>query len=91
MENFDLRKIEDLLKHFYNLTNIKICIYDSDENEICYYPEKLSKFCSLLRTNPAMDQLCQKCDKYAFSQCKKTREHFFIVATPDFKNVYPRF
>lgn len=76
MENYDLQKLQDLLKHFYILANIKICIYDNRANELCFYPEKLSPFCALLRTIPEMDERCKACDNYAFSKCKKTHEQY---------------
>lgn len=76
MKNYNLEKMQELLRHFYNLTNIKICIYDNAENELCFYPEKLSPFCSLLRTNPQMSERCKNCDQQAFYTCKKTREQY---------------
>ena len=39
MESYDLKKMQELLHDFYYLTKIKICIYDSAENELCFYPE----------------------------------------------------
>lgn len=72
MKQYDLSKIESLLYDFYNLTGIKICIYDSAENELCYYPEKLSPFCRLLREDAAADRQCLACDRRAFEECKRT-------------------
>ena len=76
MHTYDLQKLQILLKDFYNLTNIKICIYDSDGNELCFYPEKLSSFCANLRRSEAMDKRCRDCDKRAFAECKKTHKQF---------------
>jgi AraC-like DNA-binding protein len=70
----DLQKLNTLLKDFYNLTGIKICIYDNSEEELCYYPEKLSAFCSLLRENKEMEKHCLQCDRNAFATCKRTHE-----------------
>jgi len=74
MQTYDLQKMQNLLKDLYTLTNIKICIYDSNENELCFYPKKLSAFCELLRSNPDMEERCLSCDKRAFAECKKTRK-----------------
>ncbi|MBQ7407757.1 MAG: PocR ligand-binding domain-containing protein [Clostridia bacterium] len=79
MEDYNLQKMQELLRHFYNLTNIKICIYDNAENELCFYPEKFSPFCALLRTDSEMNERCKLCDKNAFSQCKKTREQYLYT------------
>lgn len=72
MKEYDLQKMQELLHDFYNLTGIKMCIYDSAENELCYYPEKLTPFCRLLREDRAADEQCRACDKRAFAACKKT-------------------
>ena len=76
MYEYDLKRMKDLLYNFYTLTGIKACIYDSDQNELCYYPEKLSTFCSTLRKNPDMDKKCAECDKRAFSVCKRTHKQY---------------
>lgn len=73
---YNFTKIQSLLKDFYNLTGIKTCIYDNEENEICYYPEKFTPYCSMLRKNPQMDERCKNCDKKAFAICKKTRSQY---------------
>ena len=49
MKVYDIQKMQELLHDFYNLTGIKMCIYDSEEHELCYYPEKLTPFCRALR------------------------------------------
>ncbi len=76
MQSYDLKKMQNLLQDFYNLTNIKICIYDSEENELCYYPEKHTAFCKLLREDEDMDARCHICDRRAFAECKKTRKQY---------------
>lgn len=79
MQAYDLQAVQELLKDFFNLTGIKLCFYDSEENELCYYPEKLSKFCSLLRKNEELDKYCKECDKHAFAVCKKTRKQYIYT------------
>lgn len=76
MKDYNIEKMQSLLCDFYNLTNIKICIYDRSENELCYYPEKLSPFCALLRKDGEMDKRCKDCDRLAFAECKKTYAQF---------------
>lgn len=74
MAIYDLDKMQDLLKDFYSLTGIKICIYDKNENELCYYPEKHSGFCKLIRKDPLLKRKCEECDRRAFETCKKTHK-----------------
>lgn len=72
MRTYDLKKIQELLVDFFILTGIKICIYDSSERELCYYPERFSPFCAALREDEAMARQCTKCDRDAFAACKQT-------------------
>ena len=79
MHNSVLEKMQRLLQDFYNLTNIKTCLYDSTENELCFYPQKLSDFCALLRQDKEMDERCRLCDKRAFAECRKTYKQYFYT------------
>jgi len=74
MSTYDLEKMRELLRDFYCLTEIKICIFDSAGNELCYYPEKLTAFCSLLRHDRVMDDRCRDCDRRAFEICRRTKK-----------------
>lgn len=76
MSSFNLQSLEKLLQDFYNLTNIKTCLYDSEGNELCYYPTKLNSFCGILRKDENIDRQCRECDKNAFAICKKTRSQY---------------
>lgn len=76
MQNFDLKSLETLLRHFYNLTKIKACIYDADGNELCYYPSRLSPFCELLREDPTTNEQCKECDRRALEVCRTTRSQY---------------
>lgn len=76
MSSFDLQSLKELLRDFYNLTNIKACLYDYEGNELCFYPQRLSSFCEILRTDDAYDKLCRECDRRAFATCRKTRSQY---------------
>ena len=76
MQTYNLQKLNALLKDFYNLSGIKICVYDYNGTELCYYPERLSAFCKLLRADEKMDARCKECDKKAFAECKKTQRQY---------------
>ncbi len=73
MFQFDLEKLKKLFQDFYLLTKMKVSFYDSDENELFYYPQKLSSFCAELRKYPENEKKCLLCDKKALEQCKKTK------------------
>lgn len=76
MSKFDIQSLEKLLYDFYNLTNIKTCLFDSEGNELCYYPTKHNAFCKIVREDEVIDRRCQDCDKLAFAQCRKTRSQY---------------
>lgn len=67
-------ELERLLVDFYTLTNMKICIYDSDGKELSYFPERLSVFCGRFREDEIIDKKCRACDLYAINRCKETRK-----------------
>ena len=76
MEIYDQKKICELTKDFYNLVGLKVCIYDNNEEELAFYPEKLSSFCAVLREDKEMDKRCRECDCCAFAECKRTRKQY---------------
>ena len=76
MSTFDLRSLRQLLCDFYTLTGIKTCLYDSEGNELCFYPTKLNRFCELLREDSASDLRCKNCDRQAFAHCRTTRKQY---------------
>lgn len=76
MQHYNLQKLQELLHDFYNLTGIKISFYDSDENEVCFYPERLTDFCKDMRSEPSFDKKCKECDRLAFAACKRTLKQY---------------
>lgn len=68
----DLAELNRLLKDFHTLTGMKICVYDGEENELCYYPDRFTAFCSGLRAFPHLAASCRECDESAFARCRRT-------------------
>ncbi len=79
MQEYDFQKIKQLLKDFYNLTSIKICLYDAKGVELCYYPEKYTPFCRRLREDDEQNELCRECDRFAFAECNRTHKPYSYV------------
>ena len=79
MSTLEIKDLKSLLQDFYNLTGIKTCLYDLDGNELFFYPNKLNRFCEILRTDEQMDSKCKSCDKIAFHQCKKTQAQYNYI------------
>lgn len=67
-------KLFNLLKDFYELTNIKISIANGNRNELFVYPVEYSDFCEYIRNIDSVRQKCAECDIRAFEKCKNTKE-----------------
>lgn len=73
ISTFNLRKLNDLLKDFYTLTQIRITVFNDMFQELTACPEHIPPFCQLIRTSPAALDACLLCDK---SACEKAfRRH----------------
>ncbi|MBE7087788.1 MAG: helix-turn-helix domain-containing protein [Clostridiales bacterium] len=66
-------KIDKLLLDFNTLTNMKICIYNTNGEEIGFYPERFCAFCDLARKDKSFDDKCKKCDQQAVLRCRTER------------------
>ncbi len=65
ISTFNLNKLRSLLKDFYTLTQIRISVFDDAFRELVAYPEHISQFCQIVRTDPNAFIQCQNCDKNA--------------------------
>ena len=63
----DVTQLLPLIKAFYELSGIKIALYDNNFNEILTYPEHKGDFCSMLEQRP---ELCKKCNDCAARLCR---------------------
>lgn len=62
---FDIYKLKSLLEDFFNLTQIRITVFDDQFCELAAYPEDLTEFCQLIRTDKNGAEKCKFCDKHA--------------------------
>jgi len=72
-------ELERFLIDLYTLIGIKISIFNIDGEEIVYYPNKYSGFCSYVRSFPVLNERCEACDKRAIEECKKTQKSQFYI------------
>lgn len=70
MTAFDLEKTKEILKHFYTLTKIKICVFDCNGVEIAYYPQKHTPFCTYVSSSPEGCRRCNASVENAFQMCR---------------------
>ena len=63
VSNFDLVKLKKMITDLYNVTGLRITVFDEKYIEIMAYPEPLPEFCSLVRTRPEGSRRCYESDK----------------------------
>ena len=66
--------IESIIKDFYNISGIRVSIYDTEFNEIYSYPTENIEFCKCLQQNKKVLECCRKNDLNAFEKVKTTKE-----------------
>ena len=72
MTEFDRAGTEELLRHFYTLTGIKICVFDREFREIAYYPLQWIPFCQYVHSAPKGAALCGESERWALETCRRT-------------------
>lgn len=64
----DDAKLKSLAESFYNLTGIKVAVYDSSFNQIFSFPQSESPFCTIMNQN---EKSCLKCIQSTERLCRK--------------------
>lgn len=88
--NANKKELLELAKHFYNITNTLISIYDENQEPICAYPDNMCDFCFEIRKSNDLTAKCIANDNAAFEVCKTTKQTYIYrchmglieVATP---------
>jgi len=62
ISNFDLVKLREMIKDLYNVTGLRITVFDDNYRELIAYPEPLPEFCGLIRTCDEGTKRCYECD-----------------------------
>ncbi len=63
-------KINETLTTFYEMSNIRVVVFDTEYNIIAEYPKKRCSFCDQIRKVAALDEMCKQCDLNGFEKCK---------------------
>lgn len=72
--NFDIQKLQSVLKDFYTAVGIRISIFDDEFNPVIEYPESLPAFCRNIRQSSAGLSACKGCDRAACLRAQKRGE-----------------
>lgn len=67
-------ELKTVARNFYNITGVKIVLYDNSRTPIYSYPETMCRFCELIRTNAFLTKRCLECDNLGFDICDSTRK-----------------
>lgn len=68
MTAIDTEKLRELIRAYYNLTHIRVAVYNTAFEEILAYPEEYAPFCAMLKEN---DAACAGCVRSAAGMCEK--------------------
>ncbi len=75
---FDLDKLLEILKDFYELTHIRITVFDENLNELISYPRQVAPYCALIRSSIKGLDACMACDRHACeTAAKKHSTHVY--------------
>lgn len=69
--DININKLTKLVKSFYELTNIRMVVYDDAFNEVFSYPERHTTFCDMMNRNPNIRKKCNASASFACDQCRK--------------------
>ncbi len=73
ISTFNLSKLNSLLKDFYNITRIRITIFDDSFRELTAYPEHIAPCCQIIRSDPQAAAQCARCDANACETAARSR------------------
>lgn len=76
LSSFNLTKLNSLLKDFYNLTRIRITVFDENFQELAAYPPQHSSFCQTIRADESLLARCRECDKHACEIASRQRSSY---------------
>lgn len=73
ISSFNLAKLKLLLKDFYDMTKIRITVFDDSFHELAAYPEQIAPFCRIVRSDADAAARCHHCDTKACEIAAKRR------------------
>lgn len=94
MMNINATNLYKVFRDFYTLTNIKIVLFNKEQEVLMEYPSTKNTFCTLISKDEYWDKKCWDCDRKNIEICSqtgKTSEYFchlglFEAVTPIYDN-----
>ena len=88
--NYDVEQLKHILKSFYELTQIRIVMFDDQLNKIAEVPDQDCAFCNLIRTDEDAKRECLRSDRYACIKCREgNTPHSYICHSGLTETVVP--
>lgn len=76
MLKIDEARLTELMKDFYSLTGIKICLFDENGRELSFYPEKFSRFCAVTAASDKARGKCLASDGIALQKASELKSRY---------------
>ena len=70
--NFNIEKLDKLLRDFYNVTGLTISVWDANFQQLSFQPKEMCNFCRIIKNSPKGNQRCFLSDKTLCMECSKT-------------------
>ena len=70
--NFNIEKLDKLLRDFYNLTGLTISVWDANFQQLSFQPKEMCNFCRIIKNSPKGSQRCFLSDKELCMECGRT-------------------
>lgn len=71
-----MNELKKAAMEFYDITNVKLVLWDDERRNLFSYPDTMCEFCRLVRTNDELAKKCLDCDKIGFDECDRTGEPY---------------
>lgn len=66
---FDTEQMENLMKAFYEVSGIRLVLFDTNFHEVTAYPREGCSFCRMMKACPWTRRKCNYADAEAFKRC----------------------
>ena len=70
--NFNIEKLDKLLRDFYNVTGLTISVWDANFQQLSFQPKEMCNFCRIIKNSPKGNQRCFLSGKTLCMECSKT-------------------
>lgn len=70
----NVSELEKILELFYELSGIRIVVFDENFCELLAYPKEKCPFCKEIHSHPELSEICDICDRRSFEECRRRKD-----------------